>query len=114
DKGWTSGSAGRLVQQWRDADDAADAVEGPGAHLRCRAGGTENAGGAECRRWWRCDLPEPDSARARRKRQREIQPDFLRSDDGKLQPVLDGGAGLGSPDVTHHRSAERTVPTADS
>ena len=58
----------------------------------------------------RRDLPERHPAGARRQGQGEVRSDLLRPDDRQLQPVLDGRAGLGQPDVAHHRSAERPVP----
>src|SRR5262250_1020002 len=48
DAGRAARPARRLVQQQRDADDAADAVEGQGAAYRGRTYRVEDARGEEC------------------------------------------------------------------
>ena len=44
---------------------------------------------------------------------REIRSGVLRPDHRQLQPVLDVGAGMGQPDVAHHRSGRWPAAAAD-
>ncbi len=112
--GRQAGPPGRVGQQRRDADDAADCSGRTRRELT-------DAEVDELKGFLAKSVDQGGDAIfgnliqlvLEREGQGRVQADLVRSDDRQLQPVLDGRSRVGQPHVAHHRSARRAIPAAD-